>query len=650
MLGVARKAALQPTTIVSPTGGINSVSPLSAMGPQDAVTEVNMLPGAEGAAVRLGSVVHTAAVGSSTGVRTIIPFTGVDGTHDKLFATTNAGIYDCTVSGASPVLLLGFTTTTGLAGYGNSTNFSTLADHYAIYCDEVNGYYLYTEGSGTWQKVVEGVDATSIFTPPTSSTATAVINGVSFTATFATNPDTTVNNLIALIEADPATIALVQVKLVAHQMVVEALAQGTGGNGITTTSNNANGASFNLPATAGGVDGIYGIPDPTTGIPGPPVDPSTFVFCTPFQSRLWFCQRNSSIGYYLEFNSIFGTASPFNFGANQAAGGSLKCMSNWTVDSGNGVGNNLAVLSEAGDISVYQGNDPDTAGAFNLVGVWYVGGFPVGRNITTDDGGDVLIVTSLGVISLSQYLQGLSLADRSLYATRKIANLIAQEVAENSNLQGWQLIVTPDEQAVLLAVPQQDLSVHMYAMPYATRNWSVLSGRNANCMAVFLNKLYFGTNVASSNLYEVTGNLDFVQLDGSGGQPIAFTVFGSFQGLGAPAVKKRVQMARVSFVTSTSPVNFSLAARFDYDTTPAPPAPVPMPPSGGSLWDSAVWDVSVWDAGGTAQATASFETMVGLAGEGRMVAMALNGYATESTVLQSITVLYESAQSSMGFF
>ena len=638
MLAALRQQKLQSVTAVSPSGGINSVSPLSQMAPTDCVQEINVLPSAEGASVRLGSVVHQQAAGSATGVRTVIPFTGVDGTHDKLFITTNAGIYDVSVSGGTPTLKLAFLVTTGLAGWGNSTNFSTLAGHFAIYCDEVNGYYLYTESSDTWVKVIEGVNATSVFTPPTSATATCVINLVSFTATFNSTANQTVLDLIALIEANPAVTALVTPTLdaVAHTMVLTAVAQGTGGNGITTTTNGNNGASFNHATTTGGLDGIYPL------APNSAVDPNTFVFCCPYQNRLFFCARNSSTGYYLENGAIFGTASPFNFGANQTAGGSLKCMSNWTVDSGNGVGNNLAVFSEAGNISVYSGTDPDVAGDFNLVGVWFVGGYPVGRNITTADGGDVLIITSLGVISLSQYLQGLSLADRSLYATRKIANLISEEVAENGDLFGWQLIVTPDEQAVVMAVPQQDGSVHMYAMPYATRNWCQLSGRPANAMGVWLNKLYFGTNAASSDFYEVTGGLDFVQLDGSGGQPIPFTVFGSFQSYGQPAIRKRPQMARVSFVTSTSPVSYNVTARFDYDTTPPPPAPFPMPAPNASEWDVALWDVAVWDGGGsTGIAGASFEQLVGLQGEGRMVAIVLNGYATEATILESITVLYE---------
>ena len=100
--------------------------------------------------------------------------------------------------------------------------------------------------------------ATSTFTPPTTATATCVINAVSFTATFSVNADTTVNNLITLIQANVPTNALVTVTLVAHKMLVTAKALGTGGNGITTTSNAANGASFSAATTTGGLSSSLG--------------------------------------------------------------------------------------------------------------------------------------------------------------------------------------------------------------------------------------------------------------------------------------------------------------------------------------------------------------------------------------------------------
>lgn len=104
-----------------------------------------------------------------------------------------------------------------------------------------------------------GTSATGTFTPPTSSTATCVINGVSFLATFASNATTTVTNLKALIAANPTITALVTTSGTTT-LVLTAKQTGTSGNAITTTSNAANGASFAAATLTGGAN------DATTGL------------------------------------------------------------------------------------------------------------------------------------------------------------------------------------------------------------------------------------------------------------------------------------------------------------------------------------------------------------------------------------------------
>lgn len=722
----SRQQRLKTVTGVSPVGGINSVAPLSKMEPEECIQLTNMWPGAGGATSRLGSTVHTEAVGfvqatstytpptaatatcvigghsflatfdtdanttvnnlialiglnptvtalvtctlvagemlvtavalGSTGngittttdgangaafsdpttvggvssvagtAYTIIPFHGEDAARTKLFVATNAGIFDCTVTGAAPTLAIAFAVTSGLAGTGSWTNYSSIGDHFCIYTDEVNGYYLYTESSQTWQRVGTGTPSISDYTPPTTGSATCVIQGVTFNATFTNNASDTIAALMVAIRADATTSSLVTVDSNGTTMTVKAVAQGTAGNGITTTTDGANGASFSAAATAGGTDGVYG------------VNPNDFVFPMVWMRRLWFCEKGSSTGWFLPFDSVFGQAQPFNFGASQAAGGSLKCFANWTVDSGNGVGNNLIAISEAGNVSVYEGTDPEIPGAFNLAGVWFVGGFPVGRNISAGDGGDVIILTNLGVMSLAHYLQGLSLADRTLYATRNIQNLIAEQVLLNGQTRGWQIVITPDEQAIILTVPQANSAPVCYGAPYATRNWMYMTGRPSASMAVWVDKLYY-IDASTKFLMEVTGSLDNVQLDGTGGLPIPWQVFGSFQSYGSPAVRKRGQMLRTYFTTTGNPVSYTAVCRYDYDVTPPPPALPLAPGAAGSLWDVAKWDSAIWGGGSTA--LVPYQQITGATGEGHVVAVAMNGYATETTTLVQVDVFYE---------
>jgi hypothetical protein len=98
-------------------------------------------------------------------------------------------------------------------------------------------------------------------------------------------------------------------------------------------------------------------------------------------------------------------------------------------------------------------------------------------------------------------------------------------------------------------------------------------------------------------------------------------------------------MIRPYFTTTGNPVNYSVAARYDYDLTAPPPAVTPVIPSSGALWDSALWDSALWSTGTTN--LVPFAQLNGSFGEGHVVAVALTGFAIEPTTLVQVDVLYE---------
>lgn len=134
--------------IPAPNSGINRLDGLADMGPADSVQQFNLIPGQYGTRVRTGYREYCTNVGTS--VRTIIPYTGSVEAENALFAATPAGIYDVSSSGAAPVLTHAFGTTTGDAGWGIWTNYTTIGGSFALYCDEVNGYMHYDETTGLW--------------------------------------------------------------------------------------------------------------------------------------------------------------------------------------------------------------------------------------------------------------------------------------------------------------------------------------------------------------------------------------------------------------------------------------------------------------------------------------------------------------------
>lgn len=169
--GPRQAKLLQPTPpeikcvpVPAPNAGINSVDGLLTMGernPEDSIFQYNLIPSQYGTKVRTGYRDWATDVGDD-GVRTLHPYTGSTSSANRLWAMANDGIYNVSSSGASPAVNTTFGTIDTNSGYGQWTNYTTTAGHFGLYCDESNGYYVYTESGGTWAKVAMGGGATQI--------------------------------------------------------------------------------------------------------------------------------------------------------------------------------------------------------------------------------------------------------------------------------------------------------------------------------------------------------------------------------------------------------------------------------------------------------------------------------------------------------
>lgn len=168
MLGYRPTAIAQPapqrtsvSKIPAPFAGINAQTGLSEMAPDEALFLKNIIPGRYGCRVRKGYVEFATNVGTG-GVRTVLPYVGSETGENKLFACAEDAIYDITAGGAAPSSALNFGTVDTESGYGQWTLYVTTAGHFMVYCDESNGYKLYTESTGAWTTVAAGAGAGEI--------------------------------------------------------------------------------------------------------------------------------------------------------------------------------------------------------------------------------------------------------------------------------------------------------------------------------------------------------------------------------------------------------------------------------------------------------------------------------------------------------
>jgi len=155
---------LKCVPVPPPMGGINAVDGLYGMAsrsPEDSIFQYNLIPAQYGTKVRTGYQDWATGVGTN-GIRTVMPYTGTSSAANRLWVMANNGIYNVSTSVASPVVTVTFPVIDSDSGYGQWTNYATAAGHFGLYCDETNGYYVYTETGATWAKVAMGGGATQV--------------------------------------------------------------------------------------------------------------------------------------------------------------------------------------------------------------------------------------------------------------------------------------------------------------------------------------------------------------------------------------------------------------------------------------------------------------------------------------------------------
>lgn len=517
----------QPMLFPAPTGGLNTISPGTAMPPGDCVVAWNLIATENGLRSRLGYREWCTGLTGTTDdkVRSLLSFSGSEPAQNRLFATTDTSIYDVTASSATPSTVLAFASSSGDAGYGVGRVVVTSAGHFYIYCDEVNGLHVYTESGGTWAVVTMGGGAGQI------------------------------NN----------------------------------------------------------------------------VDPADLVHATVFKKRVWFTERNSTSAWYLSAGAIYGGATEFDFGTHFKAGGYLVGLWNWTYDGGSGIDDSLVAVSSAGDVVVINGTDPADPTSFNVRGVWNMGPPPAGRDIAKDVGGDLYLLSSVGLLPISRLVVG---AETRAYETAKISDLFNQLMLTRRSSRGWSMHLHPQDNALVLLHPDHSTDEDqqlVQALSSPARPWFRYEGLPMHCADVWEGRLHFGTQdgrVCVSRDY-----LDNVLLsDPSSYEEIEWRLLTAFQSAGGSNV--RVTELRALFIVAGGQPDLSMEARYDFDQSEAGTPDAVAAASG--TWNNGLWNQALWGS-----QAATYTILLGAVGSGHTVAVAMKGRSIARTTLVQVEALVE---------
>lgn len=594
------RPSLQTGYVAAPIGGINTVDVATQMPAKDAIYCWNMVPAEYGLRSRLGYQEWYNDGGGSGEARTIVPFTGntANGAGDRLFFAMTGGLLDVTTSGTAPSGAgIAFAVTTGSAGYGITLNFSAPGGRYCVYTDEENGLHYYSEAAGTWAKLVLGTSVLWKFSTP-YRVGDKVVNG-----------------------------ANVYVVTAAGTSAASGGPTGTGtgivDGGVTWNYVSAKGTNVIGPSLA----------DQRAGFSG---DPANFVACCVWKNRLLLVEKNSTRVWYLGINAVYGEATSFDMGTKFKAGGPLVNAFNWSYDGGSGMQTLLVGVSTGGDVVIYGGSD--IALDIALQGCWSLGGVPSGRRIATDNGGDILVLSSVGIVPLSKLVTGKQVAgeadtSRSVYETAKIGNLFNVLASTRRTLPGWAMHVHPTDNTLLVLVPNANgIGTEQLAMSFATKAWGRYRDLPMLCAGVWNGQLYFGT--VDGRVCINTGYVDNVLLaDSNTYSPIAWSILTGYDNLGSASYKK-VEVLVPEMVSETPNPEVESRALYDLSLT-EPALPSGSPGLAKGTWDNATWDASQW----AGEYTPSIQVQGG-AGLGRSVAIAARGNAISRTVLAGFHVMF----------
>lgn len=302
-----------------------------------------------------------------------------------------------------------------------------------------------------------------------------------------------------------------------------------------------------------------------------------------FKRRLFLIETGALSFWYLAVDSVAGAATEFLLGPLCKKGGYLMAMGNWTVDSGDGPDDYAVFVTSEGEVIVYAGTNPGSASEWAIVGVYYIAP-PIGRRCLFKLGGELLILTQMGVFPLSQWLRSATI-DRSIALTDKIRNAFTDAANNYRSNFGWDITLLPLQNALVFNVPEGDTS-SQYVMNTITKSWCSFTGWDAKCFFEYQGELYFGASTKVVKAW--SGPSDF----GNNIVAPCQTAYYYFQNR---QQNKQFKFVRPHFLLNGN-LAFSVGLSMDFSPDPEL-AEASYSTPGIALWDTALWDVDLWGYG-----------------------------------------------------
>lgn len=305
-----------------------------------------------------------------------------------------------------------------------------------------------------------------------------------------------------------------------------------------------------------------------------------------WKKRLFFVENDSMNVWYLDTNSIAGTAHKLPMGSLFRKGGKIIATATWTLDAGYGADDHLVIITSRGEVAVYHGTDPANPAEFAMIGIYEIGA-PVSDRCYVKFGGDLLLITLDGIVPLSKALTSTRI-DNRIAISDKIGGAMTEATSLYQDNFGWQGMLFPKVNMLLFNIPLlPNVEAAQFVMNTLTGAWAKFTGWNSNCFELFNDDLYFGS---SGTVYKAWTGLN------DNGTQITAICKQAFNYFDSPAQLKHWKMARPIFFANMQPlIQINMDVDFDDEPIYSIPSVVPVNFSVGR-WDVSDWDNSTWSS------------------------------------------------------
>lgn len=299
------------------------------------------------------------------------------------------------------------------------------------------------------------------------------------------------------------------------------------------------------------------------------------------RNRIFFVQVGTLTAWYLGVNSISGAATALPLSSVFRKGGSLMMGGTWSSDSGSGIDDRCAFVSDAGEVAIYAGSDPGDPNNWSLEGVYDIGDV-LGREAATNIGGDLVFGTIDGLIPLS----GAVSKDPAQLKSVSIAANIAPDWLRAGvlSVSDWRVTRWPRGN-MLIAAPINSTTenVRVFVANLETNAWGFITGWNVGDIQAMGPGLYLGGRDGKLYRAWVGGNDD--------GLPFICRVALAFNHCGDPA-----QIKTAHTITTIWKTRATMLSRTSLGTDYLVNFPTPPDASPEYSGDTGIWDVSGWDS------------------------------------------------------